>query len=77
MTVVKLPKETTLPWGRLKPMFPTAAGRIHLDHVRELISLYGNDFVIIVGSEVLQPGRKVGESCREFVEQVTRLAEKN
>ena len=71
----QIAKETSLPWGGLNSMFPTAAGRIHLDQVRELISLYGNDFVFVVGSEVVQPGKKVVESCRDFVEQVTRLAQ--
>ena len=68
--------ETTVPWGELKPNFPTAAGRIHLDSVEELFGMYQNEMVIVVGGEILQPGKEVVATCREFVEQVTRLAKK-
>jgi ribulose-bisphosphate carboxylase large chain len=66
--------ETALPWSGLKPIFPTAAGRIHHDRIRELIELYGNDVVIVVGGEILQPRKEVATNCRELVEQVTGLA---
>jgi ribulose-bisphosphate carboxylase large chain len=68
--------ETAVPWGGLKPIFPTAAGRIHLDSVRELFGVYQNEMVIVVGGEILQPGKEVVTTCRELVEQVTRLTNK-
>ncbi|UCE63518.1 MAG: ribulose 1,5-bisphosphate carboxylase large subunit, partial [Nitrospirota bacterium] len=68
--------ETAVPWGDLKQNFPTAAGRIHLDSVGELFGVYLNEMVIVVGGEILQPGKKVVDTCREFVDHVTRLAKK-
>jgi ribulose-bisphosphate carboxylase large chain len=68
--------ETAIPWGGLKPNFPTAAGRIHLDSIRELFEVYQDEMVIVVGGEILQPGKEVVATCREFFEQVKVLGEK-
>ncbi len=68
--------ETAVAWGDLKPNFPSAAGRIHLESVEELFGVYQNEMVIVVGGEILQPGKEVIATCREFVDQVTRWAKK-
>lgn len=71
---LQIAKETAICWDKLKPIFPTAAGRIHHDRLRELIELYGNDVVIIVGGEIQRPGKEVIATCRELEVQVTQMA---
>ena len=66
-------KETGRHWGNLKPMFPTAAGRIQLKKIRDLADVYQDEVVIVVGGEVLQPSREVEKNCREIVEQIKLL----
>ena len=71
---VQIGSETAVPWGCLKPIFPTAAGRIDLDRVRELCEVYQGETVIVVGGGILGSGKDVIATCREFVEQVKHFS---
>lgn len=51
--------ETGLPWEHVRPIFPTAAGRIGGDRIKEVEELYGKDVVIIVGGGLLQGGTDI------------------
>ncbi len=59
-------------WGHLNPMFPTAAGRMSLDRVREVGDFYSGDVIIIVGAEFVRPGHDVVETCRAFIQEASR-----
>ncbi len=59
-------------WGHLNPMFPTAAGRMSLDRVREVGDFYSGDVIIIVGAECVRPGHDVVETCRAFIQEASR-----
>ncbi len=59
-------------WGHLHPMFPTAAGRMSLDRVREVGDFYSGDVIIIVGAECARPGHDVVETCRSFIQEASR-----
>jgi ribulose-bisphosphate carboxylase large chain len=65
--------ETALPWGHVRPIFPTAAGRISGDRIKEVVELYGKDLVIIVGGGLLQGGPDITSSCQALMKQVEHL----
>lgn len=69
----QIASETARPWGSLKPIFPTAAGRIRIDSISQLSDVYENEVVIVVGGEVLRPGNEGVTSCKTFVDQVERF----
>lgn len=65
--------ETAVPFGHLRPIFPTAAGRIGRDRIKEIVELYGNDVVIIVGGALLSPSQDVRSTCQIFMKQVEEI----
>lgn len=65
--------ETARVWGHLRPIFPTAAGGISKDCFEEIVELYGNDVVIIVGGGLLQTGQDIASTCRTLMKQVEHL----
>lgn len=58
------------PWGHLRPMFPTGAGRVSLDRVDEVCSFYEGEVVIIAGGVFLGSRGDVVATCRAFMERV-------
>ena len=65
----QIASETAVPWGDLKPIFPTAAGRMDLARLQELIEIYQAEMVIVVGGALLQPDKDVVTACREFMQE--------
>jgi len=65
-------EETGAPWGRLRPIFPTAAGRIGFDRIAELCAFYGRDVLFVLGSRIQQETDGVVRACQKFVEEVGR-----
>ena len=70
---LRIAKACSEPFGPLKPIFPTAAGRMSAARVRDMSTLYGNDFVLIVGGELLRAGSDVVKICNQFVHLVSKL----
>ena len=70
----RIADETVRPWEHLKPIFPTAAGRMELERVREACEFYRNEVIIIVGGGVIGPGADVAANCQKFIEDVSRYA---
>lgn len=62
------------PWGGLKPIFPTAAGRMGIERVREMIDVLGRDLVFILGSQVQLHPEGCLQGCRQFIREVERCA---
>ncbi len=61
---------TANPWGHLKPIFPTAAGRMELALVQEASDFYSGQVVLIAGGSLIRQGKDVVATCRRFMEQV-------
>lgn len=59
-------------WGRLKPIFPTAAGRMGFERVLEMCEFYGQDLLFIVGSSIQQHRAGLVKACRLFMSEVAR-----
>lgn len=60
------------PWRHIKPILPTAAGRIGCEQVAELGPLYGPDVVFILGSRIQQAQRGLIAATQRFVKEVER-----
>ncbi len=59
-------------WGSLKPIFPTAAGRMGVERVKEMVEVYGPDVVFVLGSHVRRYPEGFARACRQFVAEVER-----
>ena len=62
------------PWTNIKPIFPTAAGRMGEHRIAEMIDLYGHNVVFILGSQVRLDPAGVIETSRRFMTHIERLA---
>ena len=60
------------PLGPCLPVFPTAAGRMTSSRIHEMTTLYGQDLVYILGSDIRRESGKIRNACLEFI----RLVEK-
>lgn len=69
----QIAKETTVPWAHLPPIFPTAAGSIHREQIKEFVKLYGNDVVIIVGGGLISGGHDLTATCQTFMREIGDL----
>ncbi len=61
---------TAAPWGHLKPIFPTAAGRMGFDRIKDMRDLYGNDVLFILGSRIQRDADGLVNACRRFIHAV-------
>jgi ribulose-bisphosphate carboxylase large chain len=64
------------PWRHLRPMAPTAAGRIGFEQVGEFGPFYGRDVVFILGSRIQQDPRGLIAATQRFVREVERCSGK-
>lgn len=71
----KIAAEAGTPWGHLKPMFPTAAGRMNAERVRGIGAFYGQEVIIVLGSGIIQPGADVVAACKTIMDLVARFAQ--
>jgi ribulose-bisphosphate carboxylase large chain len=61
-------------WGGLKPMFPTAAGRMEHGRIQETLEVYGQEVCFILGSQMrVEPG-STRLACERFMREIDRLA---
>jgi len=61
-------------WGPLQPIFPTAAGRMGEDRIREMCELYGHDCVFILGSQIRESPDAIAASCERFIQSLSKLS---
>ncbi|HMU53871.1 MAG TPA: RuBisCO large subunit C-terminal-like domain-containing protein [Nitrospira sp.] len=61
-------------WGRVRPMAPTAAGRIGASDIPEFTSFYGRDVVFILGSRIQKDPLGLVAATRHFVRELHRCA---
>lgn len=62
------------PWRHLRPMAPTAAGRIGFEQVAEVGPLYGRDVVFILGSRIQQDPRGLIAAIQRVVREIERCS---
>jgi ribulose-bisphosphate carboxylase large chain len=62
------------PMGPLKTIFPTAAGRMGSDRVREMGELYGSEVLFILGSGIQRHEGGLVKACQAFVDLVARFS---
>jgi len=62
-------------WGNLKPIFPTAAGRMGFERVLEMCEFYGPDVLFILGSSIQQHRAGLVKACRMFMDEVACRAQ--
>ena len=60
------------PHPRVRPAFPVAAGGIRTHRLPELLDLYGNDVILLIGGSLYEAGDNLFQRARELVEQVAR-----
>ena len=61
----------TQPWGPLRPMFPTAAGRMDQARISEMCGFYGHEFVFILGSQIRETPDGIIVACRQFIQNLS------
>ncbi|MCE3223510.1 MAG: rlp [Nitrospira sp.] len=60
------------PLGACPSIFPTAAGRMTSSRIDEMTTLYGQDVVYILGSDIRREPDKIAKACRQFVHILNR-----
>lgn len=63
---------TVVEMGHIKPNFPCPAGGMYLNRVPELLELYGNDAIFLIGGGLFTHGPDLVENCRYFVTLVEK-----
>ncbi len=58
------------PMGQLEPIFPTAAGRMGFERVREMCEFYGPDVLFVLGSSIQRHEAGLVKACRAFMKLV-------
>ncbi len=56
--------------GDLKSIFPVPAGGMGLDSVKDMLSFYGNDIILLIGGDLHRHGPSLKENCRKFLNLV-------
>jgi ribulose-bisphosphate carboxylase large chain len=64
---------TTVAMGPLKPIFPAPGGGMSLDRVPDMLEVYGNDVIFLIGGGLHQQGPDLVENCRCFQRMVETI----
>lgn len=62
------------PWKHIRPMAPTAAGRIGTPDIQDFASIYGRDVVFILGSRIQKDPLGLVTATQQFVRELHRCA---
>ncbi len=57
---------TAVTMGEIKPIFPCPAGGMSLESIPDMLSVYGNDVIFLVGGGLFKHGPDLIESSRYF-----------
>ncbi len=63
----RIAEATETPRIPVASMFPTAAGRIGLEHIEDIRDLYGHEVVYILGSRIQRDREGLRQACRRFI----------
>lgn len=73
-TCLDLANNLRRPWGAHKDALPVPAGGMQADRVQEMIDVYGNDTILLIGGSLYMAGDALYERSRTFVENVHKGA---
>lgn len=73
-TCLDLAENLRRPWGGHKDALPVPAGGMQVDRVQEMIDVYGNDTILLIGGSLYMAGDMLYERSRTFVENVRKGA---
>ena len=59
------------PMDGILPIFPTPAGGMELQNIREMLQRYGRDTLVLVGSGLFRCGDDLIANCRRFLDAVS------
>ncbi len=62
------------PWKHIRPMAPTAAGRIGAPDIEDFASIYGRDVVFILGSRIQKDPLGLVTATQQFIRELHRCA---
>lgn len=62
------------PWHQLKPIFPSAAGRMGASRLREICLFHGPDVLFVLGSSIQADPAGLVAACRAFMDELARAA---
>ncbi|MCE5286801.1 MAG: RuBisCO large subunit C-terminal-like domain-containing protein [Pelosinus sp.] len=57
---------TAVPMGKIKPIFPSPGGGITLPLIPELLEVYGEDVIFLMGGGLVKRGPDIEDNCRYF-----------
>lgn len=63
---IDLANGTKIPMGSIKTIFPAPGGGMSLERVPEMLEVYGNDVIFLVGAGLFTHGPDLIENCRYF-----------
>ena len=56
--------------GNLKSIFPMPGGGMTKERIHDMLSMYGHNFILLIGGELHRHGKSLTESSRRFVEML-------
>ena len=69
----KIVAGTVEPMGQLKSIFPAPGGGMSLSRVPEMLEIYGQDLIFLIGGGLFKHGLDLVENCRSFRKMVQSL----
>jgi ribulose-bisphosphate carboxylase large chain len=63
------------PMGTVAPIFPTPGGGMTLDRVRDMVGLYGGDFIILMGGGLHRSGPDLAANSLAFISMLEEMGE--
>jgi ribulose-bisphosphate carboxylase large chain len=69
----KIVTGTTIPMGQIKTIFPVPGGGMSLARINDMLQVYGNDVVLLIGGDLHRHGPDLTENCRIFKTTVESL----
>ncbi|MFN3982161.1 MAG: RuBisCO large subunit C-terminal-like domain-containing protein [Caldilinea sp.] len=73
-TCLDLAANLRRPWGPIKDALPVPAGGMQVDRVQEMVDIYGNDTILLIGGSLYMAGDALYARSRTFVENVQKGA---
>ncbi len=59
-------KGTSVKMGKLKPIFPCPGGGMDLNRVKEILEIYGQEVILLMGGSLFSHSSNLIENCRYF-----------
>lgn len=71
---VAIARGTCEPMGALAPSFPAPGGGMKRERVQEMLDVYGQDVIFLIGGDLHRPGPDLADTSRRFREWVEAYA---